>query len=137
MFPVSTTGGGMCQGTPDTCQVPAPPAPPIPTPFPNLGDMTQTNPGTASKKVKIENMAVVTKQSEIPMSSGDEAGPIGGVVSGTIKGAVSFKTGSLKVKVEGNPAVFMTCVSSHNGSNANMPAGLVIAPSQMKVVLTD
>ena len=49
-LPGSTKGGGMCQAMPDVCKVPAPPLPPIPTPFPNMGQLMQAQ--KASTKVK-------------------------------------------------------------------------------------
>ena len=86
-------------------------------------------------KVKICNQAVVTVQSKIPMSSGDEAGSAGGVMSGMIKGEVSFKQGSTKVKVEGNAPVMQLKTSGHNGTSANAPAGVLTSCSQSKVTI--
>jgi hypothetical protein len=75
-----------------------------------------------------------TTKTEISMSSGDEAGSAGGgVVSNSIKGTVTFKKGSSKVKLEGEKAVHLTSMTGHNGSNANMPSGVQVAPSQTKV----
>ncbi len=129
----ATKGGGMCMGVPDVCKVPAPPAPPIPTPFPN---MAQLNMATAtSVKVLIMNKEVVVVTSKVPSSKGDEAGVGGGVVSGMNMGEVSFKKGSSKVMAEGKAVIVLTAMSGHNGSNANMPAGLHCAPSQTKVMV--
>lgn len=133
MFPVATKQGGTCEAFPDTCNTPAPPAPPVPVPYPNTAQLVQANPGTCSKKVKVLNQPVITKQTVITMSAGDEAGSAGGVVSGMIKGPVQFKQGSAKVKVEGQPLVFQTCMTGHNGTNANAPAGVHSSPSQTKV----
>jgi len=133
MLPASSKGGGMCQGMPDICKVPAPPAPPIPTPFPNLGQMA-----TASKtcaKVKLVGMEAVTETSEIPMSQGDEAGVAGGLVSGKNMDKIVVKKGSSKVKLCGKAAAHLTSMTAHNGANANMPAGQQIAPSQAKVLV--
>jgi hypothetical protein len=130
---VSTTMSGQCMGTPDTCQVPAPPAPPVPTPFPNMGMlMTAQSPST---KVKVMNKEVILETSKISQSMGDEAGVAGGVVSGMNMGEIAFKMGSAKVKIEGKKPVYMSCTTAHNGSNANMPAGTVIAPSQTMVTV--
>lgn len=133
MFAVTTKQGGMCQAIPDVCKVPAPPGPPVPTPFPNIADCMQVNPATASFKVKVIGMPVVHAQSKIMMSSGDEGGSLGGVVSGMIKGEMSYAQASLKVKVEGQPVVFVGCMTAHNGTNANAPGGSQVAPSQAKV----
>jgi hypothetical protein len=86
-------------------------------------------------KVLIMNMPALTQASKLPMSSGDEAGVGGGVMSGMNMGQVAFRTASTKVKLEGNGALILTAMSAHNGVNANMPAGIVMAPSQAKVLV--
>ncbi len=133
MLPGSTKGGGMAQGTPDVCKTPAPPAPPVPVPYPNMGQLASAQ--QTSTKVKFFSAEVVTLKSKIPSSQGDEAGVAGGVVSGANMQEVAFKKGSSKVKVEGQPVIQLTSVTGHNGSNANMPAGAQIAPSQTKVLV--
>jgi hypothetical protein len=133
MFPAATKAGGMCQAMPDVCLTPAPPAPPIPVPYPNMGMLNQAD--KTSKKVLIENKDVITLKSEIPRSMGDEAGTNGGVVSGKNMDKVVFKKGSAKVKIEGQQCIFQTATSSHNGTNANAPVGTVVAVSQVKVII--
>lgn len=137
MFPASTKGGGSCLGFPDVVKVPAPPAPFVPTPFPNTAELTQAKGGTCSSKVKILGKEVCTTKTEISMSSGDEAGTAGGgMVSSKIKGPALFKKGSSKVKVEGAPMVHLTSmVALNGGSNANTPPGNQVAPSQTKVTV--
>lgn len=132
IFPASTKGGGQCLGFPDVCKTPSPGGP-VPVPYPNVGMCPQAK-GTA-KKVKFQMKEVVTKKSKIPRSSGDEAGTAGGVVSGMNMGPVAFKKGSSKVKIEGQPCVHLTSMTGHNGSNANMPSGTQVAPSQTKVIV--
>ena len=135
MLPVSTKAGGMCMAMPDVCKVPAPPAPPIPTPFPNLG---QVNSAIATTlKVMVENKPALVQTSKLPQSAGDEAGSAGGLVSGMIKGEVGFKTASSKVFFEGKKVVILTATTGHNGSNANAPAGVHAVPSQMKVLAAE
>ncbi|MFN0151311.1 MAG: DUF4150 domain-containing protein [bacterium] len=134
-MPASTNGGGQCLAFPDVCKTPSP-AGPIPIPYPNIAMLTQASSGTIAKKVKIDGKKAVMKDSEISMSSGDEAGSAGGgVVSNSIKGPAKFKNGSSKVKVEGKPLVYIGCMAGQNGSNANMPAGAQVAPSQTKVLV--
>jgi hypothetical protein len=120
-------------GVPDVCKVPAPPAPPIPTPFPNVA-MCAMATGTTTK-VLVMNMPALTEASKIPQSSGDEAGVAGGVVSGMNMGPVAFRTFSSKVLFQGKKAVMLTATTAHNGSNANMPAGVHMAPSQTMVLV--
>ncbi|MHB9028777.1 MAG: DUF4150 domain-containing protein [Candidatus Latescibacterota bacterium] len=133
MFPASTKAGGVCLGAPDVCKTPAGPAGMVPIPYPNTGMLNLAN--NTSAKVKIVDKEVITLKSEIPSSSGDEAGVGGGVVSGQNMNKVQFKMGSMKVKIEGQPCIHLLSVTGHNGSNANMPAGAVIAPSQVKVII--
>ena len=135
MFGATTNGGGVCNAFPDVCKVPAPPAPPIPTPFPNIGMCNQANGGTCSKKVKILNQPVITKASEITQTMGDEAGTLKGVSSGTNMDKATFKVGVSKVKVEGNDIVNLLKTTAQNGASANAPAGNVIAPSQTTVLV--
>lgn len=135
MFPVSTTMSGDCLAVPDVCKTPAPPAPPVPVPYPNTGMLMMATPTTCSKKVKIMAMPVVVLGTKIPMTTGDEAGAAGGVVSGTIKGPVMFTRGSVKVQVEGQPVVYQTCTTGQNGSSPNAPSGLQVSPSQPKVLV--
>lgn len=136
MFPASTKGGGqsMTPGPTDVCKTPAAPSP-IPLPYPNIAMLTQAKGGTCSSKVKIENKATVLQNTEISMSSGDEAGTVGGVMSNKFKGPCKFKQGSGKVKAEGKKVAYVTCMVGHNGNNANMPAGVQVAPSQTKVMV--
>jgi len=66
---------------------------------------------------------------------GDEAGTNKGVMSGMNMDKVTFKKGSSKVKIEGQPCVHLTSLTGHNGTNANAPAGTQMAPSQTKVMV--
>lgn len=135
IFPGSTKGGGNCFAMPDVCLTPAPPSPsPVPVPYPNTAMVNQAT--KTSTKVKFVGKEVVTKKSEIPSSRGDEGGLNGGVMSGVNMNKVSFQQGSSKVKIEGQPCVHLTCMTGHNGSNANMPAGTQVAPSQTKVIVS-
>ncbi|MBK8256854.1 MAG: DUF4150 domain-containing protein [Polyangiaceae bacterium] len=131
MLPASTKAGGTCFAMPDVCLTPAPPAPPVPVPYPNTAQMAAAN--GAVTTVLVENKETVAEGAKIPNSSGDEAGTNGGVTSGTNMGPVEPKQFSSKVYFAGKKAVFATAMTAHNGSNANMPAGAQIAPSQAKV----
>ena len=133
IFPASTKGGGQCFAMPDVCLTPAPPAPPVPVPYPNTGMVNQAK--KTSTKVKFAGKEVVTKKSEMSRSMGDEAGLNKGVMSGMNMSKVSYKKGSSKVKIQGQDCVHLTSMTGHNGSNANMPAGAQIAPSQTKVII--
>jgi len=134
IFPASTNGGGNCMAVPDVCLTPMPP--PVgqaPIPYPNTAMLNQAQ--KTSTKVKFVNKEVVTLKSEIPKSMGDEAGTGKGVMSGMNMDKVTFKMGSNTVKIEGQPCIYLTSMSAHNGMNANAPAGAQIAPSQTKVII--
>lgn len=131
MMPASTKAGGVCFAMPDVCLTPAPPAPPVPIPYPNTGQLAAVN--GAVEKVVIEMKETVVEGAKIPNSSGDEAGTNGGVTSGVNMGPVEPKLFSSKVYAKGKKVYFLTGTSAHNGTNANMPAGAQIAPSQVKV----
>ena len=134
MFPGSTKGGGQCMGMPDVCKTPAPPpVGQIPIPYPNFGMLNQAT--KTSKKVKFVGKEVVTLKSEIPKSMGDEAGTLGGMVSGKNMDKDTFLKGSSKVKAGGQSVVQLTSMTAHNGTSANNPAGIHASPSQTKVLV--
>jgi hypothetical protein len=133
MFAACTTAGGTCIAFPDVCLVPAPPGPGVPTPFTNMGDCSKAQ-GTVATVV-VEGAPILVESSRIPMSTGDEPGVGGGVVSGMNMGEVSFKSGSTKVRAKGKRVVMVTSRTAHNGSNANAPVGCVQIASQSKVLL--
>jgi hypothetical protein len=137
MFPASTNGGGtaMTPGPTDVCKTPTP-AGPTPMPYPNIVQVSQASGGTCSSKVKFAGKKACTVDTEITMSSGDEAGTAGGgLVSSKFKGPAKYKQGCSKVLVEGKKAVHnLSMISMNGGQNGNMPAGTQTAPSQTKVV---
>ena len=137
-FGVSTKQSGNCMttGPLDICKTPMPPAGPVPMPYPNMSMCNQADAGKCTKKVKISSQPALTKKSQIPMSSGDEAGSAGGVVSGKIKGPTTFKRFSSKVKFEGANVVYQLCTTGHNGTSPNAPMGMQTTPSQSKVTVT-
>src|SRR5215218_3212944 len=138
MLPASTNGGGSCVAFPDACLTPAPPAPPVPVPYPNNAQLTQATSGTTSSKVKIMGKETATTNTEISMSSGDEAGNApGGVASGVFKGGAKFMQGSGKVKAQGHPVCYLGSTIGQNGPGGkNQPMGKQVAPSQTKVTVS-
>ena len=130
MFPISTKAGGMSQAMPDVCKTPSP-AGPVPIPYPNIASFTQADPSSCSKKVKILNQPIFCQGSKIMMTSGDEAGSVGGLVCSKIKGTAEAMKFSMKLKVEGKAVVFHTCMLLHNDKNT--PPAPHSVPSQTKV----
>jgi hypothetical protein len=79
-------GGGNSIGFPDVCKVPAPPAPFVPVPYPNM--QLQENLKKANKvdaQASAGNTKAIALQKEainnLKKSAGDEAGTLKGVVS--------------------------------------------------------
>lgn len=134
MLPASSKGGGQCVATgPDVCKTPSPGGP-VPTPYPNLAQVSGAS-GTCAK-VLIQKKQTVTVASSMSSSKGDEAGTLGGVVSNMNRGKVSYKKGSSKVFAKGKKVCHATSVTAHNGNNANIPVGAQVAPSQTKVMVS-
>src|SRR5213595_4106913 len=80
--------GGMSMVFPDVCKTPAPPAPPIPIPYPNIGKASDTTGGPTT--VTTDGQMPMVKGSMYSMSAGDEAGAVGGIISSVIKGPCEF-----------------------------------------------
>jgi hypothetical protein len=106
---------GMSMVFPDVCKTPAPPAPPIPIPYPNIGKASDTTGGPTS--VKTDGQMPMVKGSTYMMSTGDEAGSIGGILSSTFKGVCEFLMYSFDVKFEGKNACRMGDPLWHNKKN--------------------
>jgi len=98
---VHAASDGVSTAFPDVCKTPAPPAPPVPIPYPNVAKSSDTAQG--SKDVKMDGNPIMLQGSNFSMSTGDEAGSVGGVVSGQIKGKAEFVSFSFDVMVEGKP----------------------------------
>jgi uncharacterized Zn-binding protein involved in type VI secretion len=126
---ICTVGGGSTMAMPDVCKTPAPPAPPIPLPYPNMAQMVMGMPPV--QNVLVSGAPALNKASKIPLSSGDEPGVAGGVVSGTFIQEVEFIMGSMIVTIGGKPAVRLGDPVKANKGNA---VGSVIAPSQAVVM---
>jgi uncharacterized Zn-binding protein involved in type VI secretion len=100
---------------PDVCKTPSPGGP-IPIPYPNLAESTNLAQGSVT--VKIEGQMAAIKDSNYMISTGDEAGSVGGVLSSKIKGKAEFVLYSFDVKIEGKNACRMSDLMTHNDKNA-------------------
>jgi len=109
------SSNGMSMVFPDVCKTPAPPAGPIPIPYPNIGKASDTSKGT--KKVKIDGEMAMVKGAVYTMSTGDEAGSAGGVVCGKTKGECEYMLYSFDVKFEGKNACRLGDALFHNKKN--------------------
>ena len=108
------SSGGMSIVFPDVCKTPTPGGP-IPIPYPNIGQATNTSKG--SKKVKIDGKMAMVKGAKYSMTSGDEAGSAGGVISSKIKGEAEYLMYSFDVKFEGKNACRLGDPLWHNKKN--------------------
>jgi hypothetical protein len=91
--------GGMSTVFPDVCKTPAAPSP-IPIPYPNIGQSSDTSQGPSS--VKTDGEMPMVKGAQYSRSSGDEAGTLGGVISGVNMSVCEYLLYSFDVKFEGN-----------------------------------
>ncbi len=107
--------GGFNMAFPDVCKTPAPPAPPIPIPYPNVGHSSDTADGPSS--VKTDGKMPMVKGAKYSKSSGDEPGTVGGVVSSTNRSECEFMMYSFDVKFEGSNACRMGDPMFHNKKN--------------------
>jgi len=102
---------------PDVCKTPSPGGP-VPIPYVNVakdGDLVD-----GADTVRIEGHPIAHVNSKISRSSGDEAGTAGGgLISGKFQGSMSWKMGSLDVKVEGQSVVRFLDNGLHNGNSFN------------------
>jgi hypothetical protein len=129
MKPILTNGGGQCVAFPDTCKTPTPGGP-VPMPYPNI---IQNTDGSGSGTVKILNKEVLRKGDQFRMSSGDEAGSIGGVISNRFKGKGEIKEGCDTVKAEGKDVAYLlVTVGQNEGSSDNVPKGAALKFGQLK-----
>ena len=107
--------GGMSMAFPDVCKTPAPPAPPIPIPYPNMGKASDTTGGPTT--VKTDGQMPMVKGATYMMSTGDEAGSIGGIMSSTFKGVCEYMMYSFDVKFEGKNVCRLGDPLFHNDKN--------------------
>lgn len=126
---VCTFGAGMSTGVPDVCKVP-PFA--VPTPFPNTAANAMTIPTYMT--VTILTQPELNIGANYAVTNGDEAGAMGGVVSGVICGLGRPMLGSQTYFVGGMPVWRLTAPTVHNMMNC---PGTTSVPSQtIKVVLS-
>ncbi len=113
---VNSDSNGTSIAFPDVCLTPAPPAPPIPIPYPNIAKSSDTAQGT--KTVKAEGNPICVQDSNFSTSSGDEAGSAGGgVASGMIQGKAEFVNYSFDVQFEGKNVPRSFDLMLHNSKN--------------------
>ncbi|PTL75046.1 DUF4150 domain-containing protein [Vitiosangium sp. GDMCC 1.1324] len=115
MSVVTKDSGGVTTAFPDVCKTPSPGGP-VPIPYPNVAQSSDTAKGT--KKVSVEGNPACVKDSNFSTSTGDEAGTAGGgVASSKTKGKAEFVNFSFDVKFEGKNVARAFDLMLHNDKN--------------------
>ncbi|WP_188151028.1 DUF4150 domain-containing protein [Teredinibacter waterburyi] len=106
--------GGKSIVFPDVCKTPTPGGP-VPIPYPNLGQSSDTSKGP--KSVKTDKKMPMVKGAVYSKSTGDEAGVQKGIISSKTKGECEFMMYSFDVKFEGKNVCRMGDPLFHNKKN--------------------
>ncbi len=95
MFPASSKSGGTPIGFPDTCKLPAPPAPFAPTPYPNLSYQVQSTvkKGEQKKKKSMDELQATKKKLDAQF---DKATRAFGMIDGRFKNTLGFEVNRYK-----------------------------------------
>jgi hypothetical protein len=100
---------------PDVCKTPSPGGP-VPVPYPNVGKSADTSAGPTT--VTCDGSMPMTQSAKYLMTSGDEPGTLGGVISSTFMAEAEFSMYSFDVKIEGKGACRLGDPLFHNKKNA-------------------
>jgi hypothetical protein len=111
---------------PDVCKTPAPPAPPVPIPYPNIAMSSDLLQGTTTVSADGGNMCAIDG-SQFMKSTGDEAGVAGGIVSNLFIKEATWILYSFDVKFEGKAVCRLTDKMFHNHQNTVNIAGEIQA----------
>jgi hypothetical protein len=114
--PITTKDNGICFAFPNVCWTPAPIVERVPIPYPSIGQLDDAKDTT--EKVEVGGKPVVTSDSSIESTKGDQAGTKKGVVSQEVSGKVEFVSYSTTVMAEGAYVVRMGDQTKQNKGNA-------------------
>jgi hypothetical protein len=120
---------------PDVCKTPSPGGP-VPIPYPNVARSSNLANGTTTVAADGGNMCA-NDGSDFSLSTGDEAGSLGGIASSTFIKEASWLTYSFDVKLEGKGACRLTDKMFHNHQNTVNQAGLIQRVLQATKALQD
>lgn len=119
MTVVHAKSDGMVNFMPDVCKTQVGPAV-VPIPYPNIAQSQDTDQGSST--VNVDGNPIMLKSSVFSKSTGDEAGSLGGVMSGCTGGKAEFINYSFDVKVEGkNVPRLGDQMLGNKGSAVNTP----------------
>lgn len=111
---VTKKSGGKVITGPDVCKTPSPGGP-VPIPYPNISLSSDLAKG--SKSVKINGAPACLKGSYFSKSVGDQAGSLGGVISGKTGNKAEPVNYSFDVKIEGKNVVRNLDMLQSNAKN--------------------
>lgn len=134
---VHASSNGICMGFPDVCKTPAPPAPFVPIPYPNVAQSSNTAQGSTT--VKCDGNPIMLQGSNFSTSTGDEAGSAGGgMVSNTIKGKAEFQMWSFDVKIDGkNVPRLLDIMVLNKQASPNTPPFPLLQPPAIVVMIPE
>lgn len=118
---VTKKSGGKVITGPDVCKTPSPGSP-VPIPYPNISLSSDLAKG--SKSVKVNGVPVCLKGSNFSKSSGDQAGSLGGVISGKTGSKAEPVNYSFDVKIEGKGVV--RNLDPFQSNSKNTPPGPIM-----------
>lgn len=101
---------------PDVCKTPTPGGP-VPIPYPNIARDADLAGG--AKHVTIAGHPVAIAGARLRRSSGDEPGTLGGIISNTNRGKMTWGTSSPNVLVEGKGVIRFADLTHHNCNTFN------------------
>lgn len=132
---VHASSNGICTGFPDVCKTPAPPAPFVPIPYPNIAMSKDTAQGSTT--VKCDGNPIMLQGSNLSTSTGDEAGTAGGgMVSNTTKGKAEFQMYSFDVKIDGkNVPRLLDIMLLNKLASPNTPPFPLLQPPAIVVMI--
>jgi hypothetical protein len=116
---------GLDFGLPDVCKLPTL----IPVPFPNIA-LPEMAIGAAYNILNVCAPAH-TLVTTIPLTQGDDAGLLGGLISQTDMGPSRRVTASFTILLDGMPATRLTSMGPQNLINC---PGITLVPSQLTVL---
>jgi Domain of unknown function (DUF4150) len=106
---------GMSTVFPDVCKTPTPSGAIVPVPYPNIGKSSDTAMGPLT--VTVDGQMPMTKGAVYIVSSGDEPGTAGGVLSQRFKAECEFMLYSFDIKFEGRNVCRLGDPLFHNAKN--------------------
>lgn len=124
---VTKKSGGKVITGPDVCKTPSPGGP-VPIPYPNIS--LSSDLANGSKSVMINGVPACLKGSNFSKSAGDQAGSLGGVISGKTGGKAEPMNYSFDVKIEGKNVVRNLDIFQSNAKNTP-PGPIMQAPVAM------